>query len=63
MEQKSDAELLAIISSQEIAITELTERLRTRDRIMEEGIAEAESLVQTLKALHLRMLRARFTRA
>jgi uncharacterized coiled-coil protein SlyX len=63
MEPKSDPELLAMIASQEEAITELTERLRTRDRIMEAAIAESESLTQTLKALHLRMLRARFTRA
>jgi hypothetical protein len=58
-----DADLLNMIHSQEIAITELTERLRTRDRIMEEAIDEAESLAQHLKALHMRMLRARFTRA
>lgn len=58
-----DAELRRMVESQEIAISELTERLRTRDRIMEEAIAEAESLPLTLKALHMRMLRARFTRA
>lgn len=58
-----DPDLLNMIASQEVAISDLTERLRTRDRIMEEAIAESESLTQTLKALHLRMLRARFTRA
>lgn len=58
-----DPDLLNMIQSQEVAISELTERLRTRDRIMEEAIAESESLTLTLKALHLRMLRARFTRA
>lgn len=58
-----DTDLLNMIHTQEIAISELTKRIRTRDQIMEESIAEAESLVQTLKALHLRMLRARFTRA
>lgn len=58
-----DDVLAGLVASQEIAITELTLRLRTRDQIMEEAIAEAESLTQTLKALHLRMLRARFTRA
>jgi len=58
-----DAELRHLIATQEAAITELTERLRVRDRIMEQAIAEAESLTLTLKALHLRMLRARFTRA
>lgn len=58
-----DAELRHMVESQEVAISELTERLRARDRIMEEAIAESESLSQHLKALHLRMLRARFTRA
>jgi SMC interacting uncharacterized protein involved in chromosome segregation len=58
-----DAELRHLIQKQEEAITELTERLRTRDRIMEEAIAESESLSQHLKALHMRMLRARFKRA
>lgn len=60
---QEDQDLLNMIRTQEIAITELTERLRTRDRIMQEAIDEADSLVFTLKGLHLRMLRTRFTRA
>ena len=59
---ENDPELRHIIKTQEDAISDLTNRLRFRDTVMEEAIAEAESLVQTLKALHLRMLRARFTR-
>lgn len=57
-----DAELRRMVESQEIAITEPSERLRSRDRIMQEAIDEADALVFTLKGLHLRMLRTRLTR-
>jgi DNA polymerase/3'-5' exonuclease PolX len=59
----SDVDLLAMVHSQEAAISELTERLRTRDAIMEAAIIESEALAQHLKALHMRMLQARFKRA
>lgn len=59
---QEDQDLRNIIQKQEEAISELTERIRVRDRIMQEAIDEADALAFTLKGLHLRMLRTRLQR-
>jgi hypothetical protein len=55
-------DLRYMVDSQETAITELTERLRKRDQIMEDAIKEAESLCEGLKGLYLRMVQSRMNR-
>jgi hypothetical protein len=55
--------LREMISSQEAAITELTNRLRARDALMEAAIKEAAELHRGLNEMYLRMLRSRMTRA
>lgn len=58
----SEISLRDVIARQEDAITELTERLRKRDVIMEQAIQESEALTQVLKEMYLRMVRTRMTR-
>jgi hypothetical protein len=55
----NDQELLAIIKSQEEAITELNSSILARDQMMREAIKEADDLHRTLSSTFLRMLATR----
>lgn len=63
MTNEEDKTLIEMIASQEIAITELTNRLRVRDELMQAAIAEANRLHKTLSSTFLRMLDARTRRS
>ena len=61
-QDSSEETLKALVLRQEEAISELNERIRARDAIVEEAIREAAHLHHSLNEMYLRMMRARFTR-
>lgn len=62
MTDADEAHLRHMINQQELAITELNNRLRVHDEVMQEAIHEADELHRSLASTFLRMVNSRMVR-